>query len=230
MPERWPSPCLYQAEMSFQLTGRNMGYEYYDYSIADKELIKRISNSNTDAFECLFHRYMKYLHNVAFNRLRSGAVADDLVQEVFTEIWLRRQELSIQTTVKTYLHQAIKYQVYNYIRHASVREKEMHIQRIHDEYYQRNPNTAETLAVAELQGQVDHHLQNLPEKTQHIFHLSRREHFSHKEIAEKLNCSTKTVEYHIGKVLSHLRMNLTEYFTFTLGGSVSLWIWMHRMM
>src|SRR5690625_1760349 len=131
--------------MPFQLTGRNMGYEYYDYSITDKELIKRISNSNTDAFECLFHRYMKYLHNVAFNRLRSGAVADDLVQEVFTEIWLRRQELSIQTTVKTYLHQAIKYQVYNYIRHASVRGKERQIKRTHGKYYHRNPNGTEAL-------------------------------------------------------------------------------------
>src|SRR5690625_2027499 len=102
-----------------------MGYSYYDHHTPDEELILRIGGNDVKAFEVLFHRYMKYLHNVAFNRLRSGAIADDLVQEVFSEIWVRRHELSIQTTVKTYLHQAIKYQVYNYIRHASVREKEI---------------------------------------------------------------------------------------------------------
>ncbi|MEX2403824.1 MAG: sigma factor-like helix-turn-helix DNA-binding protein [Balneolales bacterium] len=74
-------------------------------------------------------------------------------------------------------------------------------------------NAEEIIEYDELQGLIKHQLDCLPEKTQRIFNLSRKEHYTHCEIAEKLNCSPKTVEYHIGKALQHLRFNLKDHIT-----------------
>ncbi|NBC67313.1 MAG: RNA polymerase sigma-70 factor [Bacteroidetes bacterium] len=180
------------------------------------ELIRKITNGNQKAFEGLFNTYFRYLHNIAYNRLRSKEVAEDIVQDIFTDLWKNRESLEIHTSVKSYLFQATKNRVYKHIRHQSVREKEIYIRRIHDDYYSQNtfPQTQKVMEGEELEYLVTEHLGDLPEKSQTIFAMSRDDHFTYREIAEKMNCSPKTVEYHIGKVLQHLRVNLKDYVTF----------------
>lgn len=176
-------------------------------------LVQQISEGDEQAFEQLFNGYFEYLHNVAYNRLQSKDAAEDIVQEIFTDLWKNRASLDIHTSMKSYLFQAVKNKVCKFIRHKSVREKEQYIKRIHNEYYLKSPfpNSSEVLEEAELKRLISSHLEDLPEKTQEIFTLSREEHYTHQEIAEKLNCSPKTVEYHIGKVLKHLRIHLNKY-------------------
>lgn len=176
-------------------------------------LIQQISEGDEQAFEQLFNLYFEYLHNVAYNRLQSKEAADDIVQDIFADLWNNRESLDIHTSVNSFLFQAVKNKVYKFIRHKSVREKERYISRIHNEYYGKSPfpNSNEILEEAELKRLVSLHLKELSEKSQQIFSLSREEHFTHQEIAEKLNCSPKTVEYHICKVLKHLRLHLNSY-------------------
>lgn len=183
-----------------------------------KELIQKISNGDKKAFEQLFECYFEYLHNVAYNRLKSSDVADDIVQDIFVDIWANRKSLHIHTSVKSYLYQAVKNKVYKFIRYQSVREKEQYIRRIYDDFYEQNSYSKihETVEASELKELVYLHLDKLPQKSQKIFYLSREDHFTHKEIAEKLNCSPKTVEYHIGKVLQHLRLHLKDYVVTTI--------------
>lgn len=186
-----------------------------DLKQEEQQLISRISRGDASAFEKLFDQYWEFLHNVAYNRLESADVADDLVQDVFADLWNNRQSLEIHTSVRSYLYQAIKHKVYNHIRHKSVRNKEKYIRRIHDEYYMTSSslNTEETVQCNELSGLLDEEVEQLSGKTRTIFQLSRKHHYTHQEIAEELDCSKKTVEYHIGKVLSILRMNLGKYVT-----------------
>jgi RNA polymerase sigma-70 factor, ECF subfamily len=178
-----------------------------------KDLIRQISNGDGKAFEELFNLYFRYLHNVAYNRLQSKEAADDVVQDIFTDLWKNRESLAIHTSVKSYLFQAVKHKVYKHIRHQSVREKEKYIRRIHDDYYSQSPfpQSHKIAEENELKEMISVHLDNLPDKSRNIFHLSREEHYTHQEIAEQLNCSPKTVEYHIGKALQHLRLHLKDY-------------------
>ena len=177
------------------------------------DLINRISKSDEKAFEELFNRYFHYLHNVAFNRLGSAEVADDIIQDIFTDLWKNRSKIDIHTSVKSYLYQAVKNRVYKFIRHQAIRQKEVYIRKIYDEYYSGNPfaQSHDLLEEEELKELISKHLNELPDKSRDIFLLSREKHFTHQEIAEKLNCSPKTVEYHISKVLRHLRLNLKGY-------------------
>jgi len=61
---------------------------------------------------------------------------------------------------------------------------------------------------------VDKALKLLPEQTRRIFMMSRYQYLSHKEIAENLNLSTKSVEFHIAKTLKVLKAELRDYFPF----------------
>jgi RNA polymerase sigma-70 factor, ECF subfamily len=178
-----------------------------------KGLIRQISIGDEQAFEELFSLYFRYLHNVAYNRLQSEQAADDIVQDIFTDLWKNRENLAIHTSVKSYLFQAAKHKVYKHIRHQSVREKENYIRRIHDDYYSQNPfpQSHKVVERDELKEKISTHLDDLPDKSRNIFHLSRDKQYTHKEIAEQLNCSPKTVEYHIGKALQHLRLHLKDY-------------------
>ncbi|MCC5907229.1 MAG: RNA polymerase sigma-70 factor [Balneolaceae bacterium] len=179
----------------------------------DKILIQQIADGDERAFEELFSIYFHYLHNVAYNRLQSKEVADDIVQEVFTDIWNNRNSLEIHTSFQAYLHQAVKNKVYKIIRHQTVRNKEMYIRRIYEEYYKKSsfPRVDASVRHEDLKSLVSRHLDELPEKSRTIFSMSRDDHYTHNEIAEQLNCSPKTVEYHIGKALKHLRVNLKDY-------------------
>ena len=89
----------------------------------------------------------------------------------------------------------------------------MYIQRIYDEYYKKSsfPRADASVHLEDLKNLVTQHLDELPQKSRTIFSMSRDQHYTHNEIAEQLNCSPKTVEYHIGKALKHLRINLKDY-------------------
>ncbi|MEX2403825.1 MAG: sigma factor [Balneolales bacterium] len=103
-----------------------------DQSYDEKQLIEKISDGDVHAFEQVFNTYFHYLHNVAYNRLHSGQAADDIVQDVFTDLWKNRLSLNIHTSLEAYLYQAVKNKVFKYIRYQVVREKEVYINRIRD--------------------------------------------------------------------------------------------------
>ena len=63
---------------------------------------------------------------------------------------------------------------------------------------------------------VSREIENLPEKCQEVFKLSREYYMSNKEIAQKLNISESTVEKHINKAIKHLRTATSHLFHFTL--------------
>lgn len=179
----------------------------------DKYLIDQIKKGNTQAFEKLFDRYFQWLHNVAYNRLQSSDVADDLVQEIFADLWEKRKTLDLHTSATAWFYKSMQNKVYQFIRHQGVRSKEEYIKRIQDRYYKLNslPESDDEIKYQELNKLITFQLNRLPEKTRNIFYLSREKQYSHGEIAKQLNCSPKTVEYHIGKVLKEMKTTLKGY-------------------
>lgn len=186
-----------------------------DFPREEQELIDNIARGDATAFERLFNAYWEFLHNVAYNRLQSTDIADDLVQDVFADLWKKRRSLEIHTSLQSYLYQAVKYKVFNHIRHQSVRRKEEYKALIKEEYYPENSrsSTEEEVAAKELRQLVDHEVERLSKKSRHIFQLSRNDHYTYQEIADQMDCSVKTVEYHISKVLGKLKVQVGKYRT-----------------
>ncbi len=174
--------------------------------ITDLELISRISRNDSSAFDELYDRYWKKLYLFGFKIFRDDEVCRDIVQEVFLDIWRRRDELKIQH-VASYMHQMTKYQLAKHIRRTKIKKSYLDIMNevrfVH--------HVLEEVEYKELNSYLSQTMSELPDKCRAIFYMSRFENLSNKEIGIKMNISVSTVEKHIHKALKYLRRSLHDF-------------------
>jgi len=171
------------------------------------------TNSNQEIVEELFRRYYKILCAYAYRLVNDKHVAEDIVQEVFYELWKKQEQLSFDTTIKYYLFRSIYTRSLNHLSSKNVMNleylKRSPEQKIQEIYVQSHSLDQENeLSVKELQEKIDKTINSLPEQCRKVFILSRKYELKNKEISEHLGISIKSVEKHISKALSILRSNL----------------------
>ncbi|MEZ4905269.1 MAG: RNA polymerase sigma-70 factor [Spirosomataceae bacterium] len=176
--------------------------------LEDGLLVKFLQEGKVKAFEEIYRRYWYKLFGMAYHQTGVREEAEELVQEVFLNVWNRRSEVVIRH-LELYLTIAIKNQVYDYIKaQVSYRKYQEYLifQEIHQHY-----DTDEIVNFTELSDAVEKVLNRLPEKSAEVFRRSRFENQSVKEIARGLELSEKAVEYHITKSLKFLKENLKPF-------------------
>lgn len=174
----------------------------------DVDLFLLLQKGDKQAFTELYRRYWKKLFVVAANRINNLEEAEEIVQDIFTALWRRRERLVLTSDLANYLAVCVKYRVIKtldkYYRHRRYVDA-----LVVDE--QMDDSTQEGLAFDELREELARYVQQLPEKCRLVFQLSREEGYSQKQIAETLQISEKTVEAHLGKAFKTLRSKLTSY-------------------
>jgi len=175
-------------------------------------LDKNISNNSLDKrlFEQLFQEHFVHLCNFAQSFIYDLDEAKEIVQEVFTNLWLKKSEISTDRSIKSYLYTSVRNRCLNFIRdHKKFRSQLLDLDTAgFDMAYD-----VDVSGISELEHKVEKAIDSLPEKCAEVFKLSRFEEMKYKEIGEKLNISKKTVEAQISKALKHLRQELNEYIT-----------------
>ncbi|MBT28862.1 MAG: RNA polymerase sigma-70 factor [Thalassobius sp.] len=186
---------------------------YKDYhNSSDQDLFDEIKRGDQQAFNELFNRYWKSLYAFSFSTFQDSNLSEDATQEVFTSLWEKRQKLIIQN-IRAYLFQAVKFQIAANIRKS--RFTDLHIKTIDKINYIRD--VEEQMNYQELDKKLENTLQELPERCREIFYMSRFEHLSNQEIADKLNISKRTVENQISRALQKVSSSIeTSYFIFLL--------------
>ncbi|GGG29346.1 DNA-directed RNA polymerase sigma-70 factor [Hymenobacter glacieicola] len=174
----------------------------------DAALLDAMRTDEEGAFEELYKRYCYRLFTVAYQKLKGREVAEELVQDLFTDLWSRRASHQIQQ-VEHYLFSAIRYRIINYIKAQKVRSGYELYCRI--SLSEANTDTEEALAAEDLSAALLAGVRKLPEKSREIFQLSRLEHYSVPEISVRVNLSEKSVEYHLTKSLKLLRSYLRDF-------------------
>lgn len=168
--------------------------------LTDEILINEIKNGSEIHFKELFNIYWSKLYVIANNVLQNEADAEDVVQELFINLWDRRATLVIDN-LGGYLYTAVRYSV---AKKLSKRP----LQKNHQELFeaiQDNVNLETSLALNDLIDFIRGKIDELPDRCKEVFELSRFQQLSNKEIAEKLNISSSTVENQINKALKSLR-------------------------
>lgn len=167
------------------------------------QLTRRIKDGDIQAFEDIFNAYYSSLVNFSRNLLKDDSLAEDQVQEVFAQVWKKRETLNEQLPLFPYLLTAVRNKCLNILNHRLVQKNylsqtqyENQRQLLSYDYNDLTEESIERMGVA---------LNQLPEKCRAIFELSKFEGLSHKEIAAKLNISTKTIENHITKAFRVLK-------------------------
>lgn len=174
----------------------------------DEQLLAALRADDRRAYAEIFHRYSARLFEEACRKLKSREIAEELVQELFEDLWFKRADRQAQQ-LNQYLFSAIKYRILNHIRARKVREGYAAYCRIRQS--ETVAVTEETIALEDLKAALLHGMKKLPGKSREIFRLSRLEQFTVPEIALQVNLSTKAVEFHLTRSLKILRLHLKEF-------------------
>lgn len=170
----------------------------------DAELWIAVRNDDGQAFDMLFNRYWARLYKIAFRRLNDEEASMEIVHDVFLSLWERRKTLEINV-FPNFLLTAIRYQIYSRFKAAKLSIVYKADINEHDQPLASNSGDSK-LRDLELQQQLDSYLNQLPKRCHEIFYLSRIEHLSNQDIAERLGVSKKTVENQLTAALKHLRI------------------------
>jgi RNA polymerase sigma-70 factor (ECF subfamily) len=168
-----------------------------------------VSNDNA-AFERLFKQYYAQLVVYACKYVSDIDIAREIVQDFFVRLFEKRQALSIDISVKSYLYRSVYNCCINYINQRNIQDK--HLKNI-DLDRNDEENLENEINTLELQQRIHEIINNLPARCQIIFRMNRLEGLRNEEIAEKLQLSKRTVETQISKALKILRRKLADYMT-----------------
>jgi RNA polymerase sigma-70 factor (family 1) len=166
----------------------------------NQQLFLRVQEGNEQAFNQLYNRLWEPLYLAAYKVLREEHTSQDVVQEIFIDLW-RKKDTTAILNIDAYLFKAVKYRVLMLLRQGKYRE--LH-QEVVDTIELTN-NTEEHIFLQDLELAYQEITNSLPERCREIFYMSRHQNFSNHEIAEKLNLSVRTVEKQISKALKQLR-------------------------
>ena len=184
-------------------------YMASENQILKQDILIRLKKGDESALSLLYDLYWEQLFIAAYNLLKDRGACEDIIQEIYISLWNRRESLQIKSTIKSYLYSAVVYKTYDHFRRNSkmrkVELKEEFDKRIHSATPESN------LIYNELVEFFETSIDTLPEKCKEIFLLNKYEGYQHKEIAEFLGLSPKTVENQIGKAYIILKRLLKIY-------------------
>jgi RNA polymerase sigma-70 factor (family 1) len=175
----------------------------------DQEVFSAMQSGEIPAFEMLFKTFYQPLCRYATSFLKDPDDAEEIVQAAFIGFWEKRETISIDTSVKSYLYRAVRNSCLNELKHEQVKQRYIAGETVMGE---KLSESADHLAIhVELEDKIKAAIQRLPEQCRLIFTMSRFEELKYQEIADQLNLSLKTVENQMGKALKIMRAQLKEY-------------------
>ena len=172
----------------------------------DEEIIDRLSSDDRLAFEHIFKCYYSVLCKFCLKYVRVETVAEEIVQDIFINIWERRTQITINSSIKAYLYTAVRNRSFNYLKLQLPKDQKM--TQLDNIAIIETDSKEKDMMFDELKVHVKLAIEKLPNKCRIVFNLSRDSGLTYKEIAEELDISVKTVENQIGLALKKLREQL----------------------
>lgn len=189
---------------------------YIDKKTEDQDLIRRMCNDDKNAFDSIYNSYWEQLLKYSFKLTRCLETSQEIVQDLFVDLWVQRKKIEIKTSLKSYLFTALRYKIIDHIKGSKKREDYMH--EMLSSYMGTNNETENQLYFSNLNESYEAALQTLPPKCREVFQMSRNEHKSIEEISKELNLSSQTVKNQISRALKILRTSLRDFVALFLVG------------
>ncbi|MBI4419129.1 MAG: RNA polymerase sigma-70 factor, partial [Ignavibacteriales bacterium] len=165
-------------------------------SLEDRNIAARLRDGDPGAFDVMIREHGPGMCRFILSQIHSAELAEELVQDIFLNIWERRAEFNPRTSLKSYLFTAARNKAIDHIRHERVKQEYREEVGLRGEHVSTTPD--EILAGEELEEAIRRVVQELPDRCRLIFSLQREEGMSYAEIARVLGISQKTVETQMG--------------------------------
>jgi RNA polymerase sigma-70 factor (family 1) len=180
-------------------------------TLSDIELVPLLCAADKYAYTEIYKRYRGLLYVYACKIFKDEDEAEDVVQEIFVSLWNKKESLVLNSNLSVYLYGSVRHKFFNSLDHEKVRANyRASLSTFIDsgEY-----TTDNLLREKELIYLIEKEVRLLPPKMREVFELSRKENLSHKEIAERLNISDKTVKKQMNNAIKILRIKLGPFFS-----------------
>ena len=177
----------------------------------EKELLEKLKVGDTFAFEVLFYKYRNKIKGFATRLVPTQIDPEEIVQEVFVKIWLKKEYIDPEKNFQSYLFSIAKNLVLDHLKSA-VNRKLYFV----EEHFQQDlisEEDAEIQFSADTEERMLSLIQQIPERRREIFCLSRVDGLSYKQIAERLNITENTVDSQIRNSLTFLRKEFRKIIT-----------------
>lgn len=175
-------------------------------TLNDAELLSLLRENSELAFAEIYQRYFRALYAYAYKKLRDSEKAKDVIQEFFTTLWLKRTELQISQSVTGYFYTAVNRRIIDCFLRQDVEAK--YIEAFVNRRVFNHVETDHRIREKQLTALIEKEIQSLPPRMREAFELSRKQHLSHKEIAEQMGITESTVDRQISNALSILKTRL----------------------
>ena len=179
------------------------------YVQEDSELINAIVLQDKKVFEVLYKQHYKQLFAIAYRYVGRPEAAEEIVHDVFINIWNKGRQLKIEYSLKSYLIKAIINTSLNLIKKEKL-DMEKRLKYISEQEGFTDEETTKDAEEALLKG-LENALELLPEKCRQVMYLSRFGKLKQQEIATQMNISIKTVKNHLTYGFQKLREHLEQH-------------------
>ena len=162
----------------------------------------------SEGFESVYRTYFQKMHNIAYAKTNCVQTSSSLVQEIFIDLWKRKDELEINSSIENYLMRALRFKIIDYFRAKKVRRN--HLNEVLQVSEDCDRSTEHAIEFNELQKRVVTLLKQLPSKSQKIYHLSKEKGMTNREISKSLIIPERTISRHLSNTLSYLKKSINR--------------------
>lgn len=176
--------------------------------LRDSELVAMMQNGDKAAFGVLFDRYYDLLHTFAKHIVKDSCVAEDIIQNVFVKMWMRKERINSKLSVRNYLLVAVRNELFDYMRlrynllRSDINDALLDIADSDTDIY-------DYVDVRERAGFIDSAMRSMPDKRREIFAMRYDRNMTNAEIAHALNLSVRTVEKHMDLTIKQIRKTIS---------------------
>ncbi|HWV75399.1 MAG TPA: RNA polymerase sigma-70 factor [Pseudosphingobacterium sp.] len=176
--------------------------------IQDRECINQLEAGSESVFTAIYEQYWASLFKYVIRILPEEDEAADVVQETFVTFWELRSRLAKVRSIKAYLFIMARNLAFKRFRENL--KQETVEDRLVEFYANTDVSMEQMIELKDLADLIDAEIGRLPEKMREVFVLSRKEHLSYQEIAERLEISDETVKKQISRALKYLRVRMDK--------------------
>jgi RNA polymerase sigma-70 factor (ECF subfamily) len=163
------------------------------------------------AFDRVYYLHVNPIFALIYKHIKSRQDAEDLTQEVFLDLWQKRKEIIIQSSLFNYLYSMARYKTLRYLKVNAIKPESFDL--LAGNLEQMNPSLPGTYTEKEIlaiESSVNEEIALLPAQMKKVYQLNTEAGMSIREIADQLMISPYTVKNHLAKVRSRLRQTVSR--------------------
>ncbi|GGH25504.1 RNA polymerase sigma-70 factor [Sphingobacterium alkalisoli] len=172
---------------------------------SDEELFFLVQQEDSIAFSILYDRYWQHLIKKSLHKLQDQSDAEEVVQNVFVNLWKWKANIALKGHLKYYIYTMLRHEIFRLLEIRVRESSHLQLDELSLNSIPLDHADMQHMEYLELQDQITHVIDGLPEKCRLIFKMSREEGMTAKQIAEQLDISHRTVETQLRKAIRVLK-------------------------